>query len=239
MAFINQIEIIMKHFSKYIFLSLVTLFSNAQAATIYEIQSDVSAYANNVVNSSENFYDQNFNKDLSSPYIDADALTTAVTGSAIDTYAFTNVFHETGTNDGYITLNFGIDIYNGAGADLVLFFAGNGSKLSTGIEPYKFSIDVGNDGTYEGGLLGVTTSTTSGIGGDFFASYAMIDLDTFDGFDQTTALGDIRIYLGDSSMPSLAALGAYHTTAVPLPLSSVLFGSGLALLSLFRRKKSI
>lgn len=239
MAFINQIEIIMKHFSRYSFLALVTLFSNAQAATIYEIQSDVSAYANNVVNSSENFYDQNFNGDIDSLYIDPGALSTAVTGSSLETYAFTNVFHETGTNNGYITLNFGIDIYNGAGADLVLFFAGNGSNLSTGIEPYKFSIDVGNDGTYEGGLLGVTTSTTSGIGGDFFASYAMIDLDTFDGFDQTTALGDIRIYLGDSSMPSLAALGAYHTTAVPLPLSSVLFGSGLALLSLFRRKKSI
>ena len=231
----------MKHFSKYIFLSLVTLFSNAQAATIYEIQSDVSAYANNVVNSSENFYDQNFNKDLSSPYIDADALTTAVTGSAIDTYAFTNVFHETGTNDGYITLNFGIDIYNGAGADLVLFFAGNGTSLSTGIEPFLFSIDVGADGSKEGGLFGVTTTTTttSNIYGDsFYASYATIDLDTF-GFDQTTPLGDIQIYLGDSSMPALSALGAYHTSAVPLPMSALLFGSGLALLSLFRRKNKI
>ena len=229
----------MKHFSRYSFLALVTLFGNVHAATIYEIQNGVSTYATNVVSSSENFYDQDFNKDLSSPYIDADALTTAVTGSTLDTYAFTNVAHEATTNNGYITLSFGTDVYNRDGDDLVLFFAGNGSNLTTELLPFKFSIDVGNDGTYEGGLLGVTTSTTSDIyDGAFFASYAMIDLDTF-GFDQTTALGDIRIYLGDSSMPSLAALGAYHTTAVPLPLSSVLFGSGLALLSLFRRKKSI
>lgn len=230
----------MKHFSRYSFLALVTLFGNVHAATIYEIKSGVSTYATNVVSSSENFYDQDFNKDLSSPYIDADALTTAVTGSALDTYAFTNVAHETETNNGYITLNFGTDVYNRDGDDLVLFFAGTGTTFKDEhTEEFLFSIDVGNDGTYEGGLLGVTTSTTSDIyGGAFFASYAMIDLDTFGGFDQTTALGDIRIYLGDSSMPSLAALGAYHTTAVPLPLSSVLFGSGLALLSLFRRKKS-
>ena len=47
MAFINQIEIIMKHFSRYSFLALVTLFSNVHAATIYEIQS-VSAVISDV-----------------------------------------------------------------------------------------------------------------------------------------------------------------------------------------------
>ena len=146
----------------------------------------------------------------------------------------------------------------------MLFFAGNATTFLDGhYEDFLFSLDIGADGSIETGLLGVTDSTsfynTSGVlenlpagitadniteqqmsdlGVSFFASYALIDLDAY-GYDQTSPLGDIRIYLGDSSMPALAAVGAYHTTVVPLPLPALLFSSGLALLGWIGRRKTV
>ncbi len=139
----------------------------------------------------------------------------------------------------YVDLGFSGNIYNGDGDDLVLFFAGNGTSLSTGIVRYMFSLDIGADDTIEVTNSGVITSTSSDLYGDaFYASYAVIDLDDY-GFDKNTPLGDIRVHLGDASMPALAALGAYHTTAVvPLPLPIILFSSGLAFLGWIGRRKS-
>lgn len=241
-----------------ILLAVCTAFSGAaHTATLAEIQSGVSIYANAVSASSGQYYDQSFqsfpgsNNDgiPNSTPLDATGIAAAVTGDDMSTYAWTPDFHmPTGPDNAYLDLTFASNIYNGAGADLVLFFAGNGTDLSYYKEPvpYKFSIDVGADGSQEGGLFVIedkdTTTTSDIYGNEFFASYVMIDLDDF-GFDQTTALGDIRIFLGDETMPALAGLGAYHLSpgvaAVPLPLSSVLFGSGLALLSVFRRKAKL
>ena len=236
----------MKSLSLFSLIVFFCLPGNAQAATIFEIQSGVSVYANAVSGSSGVYYDQTFSGFDSSSPTTADALTAAVTGGDLTKYAWTpNAFLPTekvpGADpvaDAYIDLSFANNIFNGDGADLVLFFAGNGSNQSTGIKEYQFTIDVGADGTNEEGVFSVTTSSTSSIyDDDFYASFAIIDLDDF-GFDQSTPLGDIRIHLGDISMPALAGLGAYHESpmVVPLPLSSVLFTSGLALLSLFRRK---
>lgn len=242
---------LMKTLSLIILLAICTAFSSiAHTATLAEIQSGVSIYANTVSASSGVYYDQSFQSfpgsddgvPDSTP-LDAAGIAAAVTGNDMSTYAWTADYHmPTGPDNAYLDLTFASNVYNGEGADLVLFFAGNGTELSyyENPAPYKFSIDVGADGNNEGGLFDVTTTTTSDLYNDkFYASYAMIDLDDF-GFDQTTALGDIRIYLGDETMPALAGLGAYHLTPgiaeVPLPLSSVLFGSGLALLSVFRRK---
>lgn len=247
MAYINS-EIIMKHSYKYIFLALFTLFSNAQAVSITEIQSGISVYANNVISNSGNFLDQGFSRSNLTAYITGAELETAVADGTgvLETYAFSNVAHEaSGTiNDAYIDLSFASSIYNGVDADLVLFFAGTGTQFSDGhTEAFQFSIDVGGISLNSNALMGVTPTTTvynenDGIlDNEFYASYAMIDLDGF-GFDRTTPLGDIRVYLGDSSMPALAAVGAYHATVVPLPLSAVLFGSGLALLGWIGRKKS-
>lgn len=222
-----------------ILIALFNLFSNAQAATIAEVQMGITAYAGSAINSSGDFYDQDFISFAASP--PTASLAASVTGSDLTSYAWTPNAHmpsDPAVDRAYIDLSFDNKVYNGEGADLVLFFAGNGTKLSTGIERYLFSIDIGADGTTEGNLLGVTTDTTSTIyGTDFFASYALIDLDDL-GFGKNARLSDVRIYLDDTSMPALAALGAYHDSpvVVPLPLSSVLFGSGLALLSLFRRK---
>lgn len=235
----------MKYSLLYTLLAIIAAFNNAQAATILEIQNGVSVYADSVINKPGTYFDQTFAGFATSSPITKSTLATDITGGDLTKYAWTPNAHLPSdklpaispVTNTYVDLSFSSNIYNGVGADLVLFFAGTGTNFIDGhSEQYLFSIDVGADGSNEGGPFDVTASTTSDIYGDkFFASYAMIDLDDF-GFDRSTPLGDIRIYLGDSSMPALAALGAYHITAVPLPLSSVLFGSGLALLSLFRRK---
>lgn len=232
----------MKSLTFYSLLLLFSLLGNAQAATIYDIKNGVTVFASSVTGSAGDFYDDSFvNFSTTSP-TNASALEATVTGSDLSTYAWTPNAHMPSNpvvSSAYIDLSFSQNIYNGNGADLVLFFAGTGTTfINSPPETYKFSIDVGANGSQEGGLFDVIPTTTSDVyGGDFFASYAKINLDQF-GFDRSTALGDIRIILSDSSMPALAALGAYHVSpmAVPLPLSSVLFASGLALLSLFRKK---
>jgi hypothetical protein len=252
----------MKHLPSYSLLAFLALFNNAQAVTITEIQGSVSVYANSVEHHSGKYFDQTFvyddtltiNENFSSP-LSRNEINTAVTGSDLMTYAWTPDYNlPTGTrqNDAYLDLRFANNIFNGDGADLVLFFAGTGTKFNTAtpgefvFEPFQFSLDVGADGILESDAFGattfgVTTSETSDIyGGKFFASYAMIDLDNIAGFDKTTPLGDIRIYLGDGSMPALAAVGAYHTqtAVVPLPLPIILFSSGLALLGWIGRRKA-
>lgn len=235
---------------KYVFifslLALSNLFSNAQAVTIDKIQAGISMYANSVTNHTGNYFDQSFVYDnqlstednFSSP-INAVDLTSTVTGGDLSTYAWTPDAHlSTDINSNYIDLSFGDtgNAYNGEGADLVLFFAGNATLFQDGHkEDFLFSIEI--DG-FTSSLLGVITSETDNIKGyDFFASYALINLDDF-GFAANASVNDIRVFLGDSSMPALATVGAYNATVVPLPISSVLFGSGLMLLSLFRRKKA-
>lgn len=253
----------MKYFPLYFLLILFSLLNTARAATILEIQSGVSTYADSVDNKSGDYYDQTFVNFTTSPAITKSTLSASVTGSDLTNYAWTPDAHmPTGPADAYIDLSFAGSIYNGLGNDLVLFFAGNGTTFQDGrYEDYQFSLDIGANGFIDTGLLSVTDSTsfynTNGIlenlpagitpdtiteqqktdlGVSFFASYALIDLDAL-GFDQTTPLGDIRIYMDGSSMPALAATGAYHTAVVPLPIPAILFSSGLALLGLVGRRK--
>jgi len=240
-------ETIMKYSALYFLLSLLAVSTTTKAVTITEIQGGVAVYADSVMASSGNYYDQNFvydsnltlQQNFASP-INPAALSTAVTGSNLTTYAWTPEYNlSSGVDRAYIDLSFANNIYNGNGADLVLFFAGTGTNFKDGTsKTFQFSMDIGGVSLNGGGPFDVVATKTSDIYNDkFYASYAMIDLGLF-GFDQTTALGDIRIYLDDKSMPALAALGAYNTSAiVPLPMSAVLFGSGLTLLSLFRRKR--
>jgi hypothetical protein len=246
-------ETIMKFVFILSLIALLNLFNNAQAVTIDVIQNDVAFYADSVTGSNGGFFDQSFVYDssltaaenFSSPLSTAQ-IATAVTGGDLTTFVRTpdaNLSTDPNyVNNSYIDLSFGdtVNAINGDGVDLALFFAGNATKFRDGsIENYLVNIEIGG---VQSGLLGVTTSETSDIYSDkYYASYALIDLADF-GFGANAAMGDIRIFLGDSSMPALAAVGAYNATAydatvVPLPLSSVLFGSGLALLSLFRRKK--
>ena len=219
-------------------LALSTASASVQAATIYDIQSDVSVYANGITGVIGDYYDQTFTG-LSNPPINQQTLKDNVTGSDLTTYVWSPEGNlPSGDGGAYIDLRFAQNLYNHDGNDLVLFFAGTGTVFKERPdEPFLFSADVGIDGSLEADKMGVITSETSDIYGDrFFASYAFIDLG--DSIDGITPFRDIRIYMDDTSMPALAAVGAYHTTAVPLPLPIVLFLSGLSVFGLFTRRRA-
>jgi hypothetical protein len=221
-----------------VLLSLCTGANHAFAETIYEIKDGVIVFASTLVNYSGNYYDQDFTS-LAAP-IGPNKLENNVTGNDLTRYAWSPEYHlASGDGAAYLDLSFDQDIYNNEGADLVFFFAGNGTSFQDGhIEEYQFSFDIGIDGV-DIISSGVTTSTSSDLYNDaFYASYAIIDLgDAYNGFDP---LGDLRIYMDDSSMPALAAVGAYHTSpvVVPVPAAALLFVSGLPLFALFRRKRA-
>jgi len=219
-------------------IALSTASVPAQAATIYDIQSGVSVYANGITGVIGDYYDQNFTG-LSNPPINQQTLKDNVTGSDLTTYVWSPEGNmPSGDGGAYIDLRFSQDLYNHDGADLVLFFAGTGTvfKDPRPAEAFLFSADVGIDGSLEADKMGVITSETSDIYGDlFFASYAFIDLG--DSIDGITPFRDIRVFMDDTSMPALAAVGAYHTTAVPLPLPALLFLSGLSVFGFFTRRR--
>lgn len=228
---------------KYISILLLTLAgaTSAWSATVFEVRDGVTVFANSVSTASGNYYNQTFTS-LSSPYISSSELESSVTDMNPATFVWSPDYHlsASGGATTFVDMAFNAPIYNGDGFDLVLFFAGNGTNFKDGsFAPFQFGIDINADGTQEGGLFGVTNSSTTYNGGAFVASYAQIDLDDF-GFDKQTPLGDIRIMLGDRSMPALSMVGAYHisptASAVPLPLPIVLFSSGLALFGFVARK---
>jgi hypothetical protein len=227
----------MKKLLATIAIAASSVTASVQAATIYDIQSGVSVYANGITGVIGDYYDQNFTS-LDSP-INQQTLKDNVTGSDLTTYVWSAEGNmPSGDGGAYIDLRFSQDLYNHDGNDLVLFFAGTGTVFNDPrpAEAFLFSADVGIDGSLEAENMGVITSETSDIYGDrFFASYAFIDLG--DSIDGITPFRDIRVFMDDTSMPALAAVGAYHTTAVPLPLPALLFLSGLSVFGLFTRRR--
>lgn len=146
-------------------------------------------------------------------------------------------------NDTSIDLGFnGFDIYNGAGDDLVIFIVGNGSS---------FGLDVfdTNGDTMISSFFNVTQADVvkddfgnwlcvSGTDDQCSGGYALsaVFVDFGDNVAGDIAVGKIQLSLGYSAF-SLA--GGFYTepTVVPLPLSVVLFSSGLALLGWTGRRK--
>ena len=169
----------------------------------------------------------------------------------------------------FIDLGFkDVSLYNGENDDLVIFIVGhttsfgidafdkNGNSLFNGINTYnvptpvfddinKVFVDPGDtvfntDGTWNC-IAGAPNTCKNGTA----LSAAFFDFgDTVAG---DVAIERVRIYLGndyrgpDGTRPRFSLAGGFHTEAmvVPLPLSAVLFGSGLSLLGWIGRRKKM
>lgn len=162
----------------------------------------------------------------------------------------------------FIDLGFkDVSLYNGENDDLVVFIVGhttsfgidafdeNDNSLFNGIHKYDVPTPVFED---PGDTVFNTDGTWNCIAGapDTCENGTALSAAFFD-FGDTIA-GDvaierIRIYLGDNykgpdgTRPRFSLAGGFHTEAmvVPLPLSAVLFGSGLSLLGWIGRRKKM
>lgn len=146
-------------------------------------------------------------------------------------------------NNASIDLGFnGFNIYNGAGNDLVIFIVGNGS-------PFGLDVFDTNGAIMSSNIFNVETSNTvydnngnwlcvDGSDNLCTGGYALsaVFLDFGNSVAGDVAVGKLQLTLGNAAF-SMA--GGFHTSAtvVPLPLSVVLFSSGLALLGLTGRRR--
>ncbi len=136
----------------------------------------------------------------------------------------------------WIDINLNSTFYNGDGADLVMFFAGS-SNINLSINTSPAGSSIVNFATIE--LAGNI------VDADYFSyplTAALIDLDAFGiGFASSTKLDSLRIMMARTDrLPLLAMVGGFHTSpaAVPLPLSALLFASGLGLLALAGKQRA-
>lgn len=166
-------------------------------------------------------------------------------------------------NETYFDLGFSdYDIYTGAGNDLVIFIVGNATSF--GLDVFDDLGNVINSNVYtvatptfnnDGSVLDAG-NTVFDKNGDWLCVNSMDAICTggaalsalfYDFGDDGTQIGSIRISLGENfigesgTRPRFSMAGGFHTEApivVPLPLASILFGSGIALLGWIGRRKS-
>lgn len=174
-----------------------------------------------------------------------DTLLTDTELASTVTYDPANYVYRSSTgNKASFDLGFdGFNLYNGTGNDLVIFVVGNDSS---------FGLDVFDEsGTkFSSSTFYVTVENTvfdsddnwlcvGGIDDQCTKGYALsaIFVDFGDSIAGDVALSKIHLSLNNSAI-SLA--GGFHTEAmvVPLPLSAVLFSSGLALLGWVGRRRA-
>jgi hypothetical protein len=187
-------------------------------------------------------------------------LNNAALADVVTSDAGTYVLSPFRDND-YIDLGFdGYDLFNGAGNDLVVFIVGNATSF--GLDVFDTSGTMVNSSIYQvpadgsstvydnaGNWLCVNGADDSCTGG---AALSAIFIDLEDSIAGDIALGSIRILLGEDFnginpvngepvRPRFSLAGGFHTeaTVVPLPLSVVLFSSGLALLGWIGRRKTL
>jgi len=164
-------------------------------------------------------------------------LTSTVTSNAAN-YTYASI----AGNNASIDLGFnGFDIYNGEGNDLVIFIVGNGGSFGLDVfdtngstmSSASYSISDADAVFYDdGSYVCVSVNTCTDLD---FALFAIF-VDFGEGVAGDIAVGRMQLSLGDAAF-SLA--GGFYTepTVVPLPLSVVLFSSGLALLGWTGRRK--
>lgn len=148
----------------------------------------------------------------------------------------------------YIDLGFNDDVINGAGNDLILFFVGNTTTFSLDVYDNASTPQLIN--TIQHTLIAPTFGTGSNVSdyGDAVRDATKNERILLDGFQlsailidfgdsyEGTGIGSLHLTLENSNF---ALAGGFHTNTavVPLPLSVVLFSSGLALLGWVGRRK--
>ena len=164
-------------------------------------------------------------------------LTSTVTSNAAN-YTYASI----AGNNASIDLGFnGFDIYNGEGNDLVIFIVGNGGSF--GLDVFDTNGSTMSSASYtvssadavlydDGNYVCVSVNTCTKLDPALFAIF----VDFGEGIAGDVAVGRMQLSLGDAAF-SMA--GGFYTepTVVPVPLSVVLFSSGLALLGWTGRRK--
>jgi len=232
---------------KFILTSFIlTLFAtSAQAATISVGNINGINVANSLLGSSSNVAcatdKTNANcdfKNFEGTLLNDIELAATITSNPAN-YAYSSV----PGNNASLDLGFnGFNIYNGAGNDLVIFIVGNGSPF--GLDVFDSNGTVMSSGIYNVGTENAVRDNAnnwlcvSGSGSTCIGGYALsaVFIDFGDSIAGNIAVDKMQLTLGNAAF-SMA--GGFYTepTVVPLPLSVVLFGSGLALLGWTGRRK--
>ncbi|VAW65283.1 hypothetical protein MNBD_GAMMA08-3003 [hydrothermal vent metagenome] len=206
--------------------------SSASAVTVAGINFADNAIADVATGSNSQFL--NWNPTYDETGISAAQLSADMTDTSAGTYVFS---FDAGA---YIDMSFSsVDVYNGEGNDLALFFVGSDAQTGTlnllGTEySTAFTTPV-----FTGESV---TELFNDINGNpvispIYVSY--FDLDVF-GIDNQTAINNFRLEIGNgSAVPALLAAinTSPGTTPVPVPAPFLLLLSGLAGLGFFGRKK--
>ena len=181
--------------------------------------------------------------------------------SVISNDATAAIFGTSSTNYSAIDLGFGDNnVVTGAGADLVIFSLWYGNDYAFGLQAFGAGDAINpisnfNYNVLETSIFSEDCAITDRAGGcTAYIAATSIDLFGSDGFalDDDINVDFIRLFFGGSfyngdvdaagfnAYSNISLVGANYTDAmvVPLPLSVVLFGSGLTLLGLFGRRKT-
>lgn len=225
----------MKTINKFLLTAFISAISlPSYAALIAGVE--VADYADTYLGSSGSFYNWDPAFDGQSP---GPTLTDGNAGSYVYSYDTT----------AYIDLSFSnTSIYNGAGNDLAIFFAGsgthsgslsllddNGSVISDSSIDFSVYIDPNldpNDSTTWGDDW--TGYNFPADGSPILVSY--IDLDLL-GLSDQTLLNKFRLEIGGGSAAPTLLAGINTMTPVPVPAAIWLFLSGLSVLGFVRRKQ--